>query len=372
MAKRAPTIERDGSRVTVIACSAEDAMAAAGDAAPGFRTISMDTVRRGGIAGFFTTEMVRLVAETGPRPPGGLELATADDLIASLRAGASPFADRLADGLQRSLLAPRDEPAETATSSPREPAAPAAPRIAGPAASLRAVPTLGPTASASAPSSHIPATPDAPSPTPAVAVALRPEAAPSTVPAGGAWSVAALRAVGMPDELMAEIARYAPDCEVTWNVALLMALRDRCGGDLPANAVLAGPACADLAQRLHVAAIRPDELADAAGQVALPDASLAQLADLGGRPLHLVVGGVWRHLGTLRPAVVSAASPADLVDAVRVAIAWDVPLGWLVGDDGPVRIDPFVVAGHLRSVLGGTPPRPARRAARTNRASRAS
>jgi hypothetical protein len=72
------------------------------------------------------------------------------------------------------------------------------------------------------------------------------------------------------------------------------------------------------------------------------------------------VGGGWRHLASVRPATVSAATTDHLVDAVRVAVAWDVPLGWVVQDAAIARIDPFVVAAHVRALLAADgPPRPA-------------
>lgn len=349
MARRAPTIERDGTRLTVVAPSAEEAMAAAGDAAPGFRTVSVDNVRRGGIAGFFATEMVRLVVETDPRPPGGLSMASADDLLASLCSSEGPFAGRLAVGLQRSLLTSTTEPPPAATTS--------APVATGPPVTVLAAATQ-------------PAVPTTSGPTPtAVDVATSVDVAVADVPAAPddttTWSVPALRAIGLPDALVADIARRGPTDEVSWNVALLMALRTLCTRRPPDASVLVGSSSAKLAAHLGLRVVDVTELAGSAGTVAVPAASADDLAALGAdRGAHLVVGGAWRHLAAVRPTVVSAATLDDVVDAVRVAVAWDAPLGWVDGPAGAARIDPFVVAEHVRTLLAGRAPTPARRARR--------
>lgn len=351
MAKHAPVIEHSGNTVTVVAPTAEEAMAVAGDAIPGFRTTSIGKVRRGGLAGFFATEMVRLVAEgpacldttpapsvlgadlaplgagSGPRTERSrdvLGLATADDLIASLcgsggpfaRGVDAPFADRLAAELHRSL---------------HEPSAPERPTPV--AEDLRGSDPDSPALS--------PRSPERPTSSP-----RRPDAA------AGVWSAAGLEAVGLPSRLVAGVAAIGPQDEVTWNAALMLALRDHCGAPLPAGDVMAGPAGAVLAAARHLTVVAAGELADREGAVAVLDADAATLAaGLDGRPLHLVVGGAWRHLATARPAVVSAASIDDLIDAVRVAVAWDAPLGWVHDGAGAVRIDPFLVAAHVRSLL---------------------
>ena len=83
---------------------------------------------------------------------------------------------------------------------------------------------------------------------------------------------------------------------------------------------------------------------------------VALRATVGNRLVHLVVGGNWQHLVTVRPDIVSAATEHDLFDAVRVAAAWGASLGWCLSGDRYVRIDPFQVAGRIREVLHGSGP----------------
>jgi hypothetical protein len=359
MAKHAPVVEHTGNTVTVIAPTAEEAMALVSDAGPGFRTTSIGKVRRGGLAGFFATEMVRVVAEgaedrTGRSPAAGkgrpiapvgapsLQLATADDLIASLCASDGPFAGRLAAGLQRSLHEPpAAAPADPVTLSPTSTSASTPANIGAPTPANIGADDFRRSA-----------------PAPCGLSDEGPQRQQSTA---GAWSSAALEAVGLPASLVARVAGVRPHDEVTWNAALMLAVRDWCSADLPPGAVMAGPACGDLAAALHVPVVEADAVADREGPAAVPNASAADLAAaVGDRPVHLVVGGGWRHLSTVRPATVSAATSDDLVDTVRVAVAWDVPLGWVVHDAAIARIDPFVVAAHVRALLAADgPARPA-------------
>jgi hypothetical protein len=400
MARHAPVVEHAGNTVTVIAPTAEEAMALAGDAGPGFRTTSIGKVRRGGLAGFFATEMVRVVAvapedRTGPaRPaaagrqvapvgPPSLQLATADDLIASLCGSDGPFAGRLAAGLQRSLHEPpptaADPPDPTLPHTPDPP--PHTPANFGADDFRRSGPAPGDLSDESPhrqKSAAAPATPETtPETTPHTPANFgaddfrRSGPAPGDLsdesphrqksPPAGGWSAAALEAVGLPASLVARVAGVRPHDEVTWNAALMLAVRDWCGAELPPGAVMAGPACGDLAAALHVPVIDADAVADREGPVAVPTASAAELAaTVGGRPVHLVVGGRWRHLATVRPVLVSAATDDDLIDAVRAAVAWDEPHGWVTHDAAVVRIDPFVVAAHVRALLvADGPPRPA-------------
>jgi hypothetical protein len=356
MAKHAPVVEHAGNTVTVIAPTAEEAMALVSDAGPRFRTTSIGKVRRGGLAGFFATEMVRIVAEAAdgidPPPPtvaGGdrriapvgtaepLRLATADDLIASLCGVDGPFAARLAAGLERSLH-------ETPVSAPATAPAPAPANI-GADHFRRSEPTP-PGLSDESPQ--------------------RRKSAPTA--AAGAWSAAALEAVGLPGSLVGRIAAVRPHDDVTWCAALMLAVRDWCGADLPPSAVLAGPACAALAEALHVPVVRATDVGDREGPVAVPAGSATELLTAAeGRAVHLVVGGGWRHLATVRPAAVSAATSDDLLDAIRTAVAWDVPLGWVLDGGEPTRIDPFVTAAHVRTLLASDGPRPRPAPARTGR-----
>jgi hypothetical protein len=361
MAKNFPTVERSGNTVTVVAPTAAEAMAIAGDAAgPGFRTTSIDKVRRGGMGGFFATEVVRLVAEAQPTPgaPRPLELASADDLLASLCGTEGPFAGRLAEGLQRSLAEPIVAPAQPLPITTQVPVTPPAqPTSAAPAVAAASITTwneaapVNGTPHPSANGTHA-VTLEQPAP-PARSIRPAPAAA---VAQPGLWSAEALRSIGLPETLVAETARQQPDSDVTWNVGLMLALQHVCSTDIPPGAVMIGPACADLARRLRVISLDAGELGNTVTSVAIADATPKRLAHgLNGRSVHLVVGGSWRHLATVRPDVVSAATPSDLIDAVRVAGSWGARLGWVQRGDRHVRIDPFLVAGYIRDLLAGNP-----------------
>ncbi len=75
---------------------------------------------------------------------------------------------------------------------------------------------------------------------------------------------------------------------------------------------------------------------------------------LNDRFVHLMVGGQWQHLASIRPHVVSAATQGDLLDAVRTCCAWDATLGWTLVDDRYERIDEFTLVAHVRSIVFGS------------------
>jgi hypothetical protein len=98
--------------------------------------------------------------------------------------------------------------------------------------------------------------------------------------------------------------------------------------------------------------VAPEELLDSVSSVAVPHVSArAVAASLNGRVVHLVVGGAWQHLGALPVHMVSAASPADLLEALRVSVAWGASLGWYWSGDRYERIDEFTVVSHIRTML---------------------
>ncbi len=173
------------------------------------------------------------------------------------------------------------------------------------------------------------------------------------LPAVWNWSGPTLRAFGVPDTIVGKIDRRIPVDDLDWVVAFMLAVRDVCIGELPEEpVVLAGPSCAPLAQSFELPIVGEAELSSIGGSVAAPEAGpLGLRRGVNGRPVHLVVGGAWHHLATVRPQVVSAACPGDLLEALRVAEAWGATLGWVATDDGYQRIDPYLLAGQVRDLL---------------------
>ena len=80
-------------------------------------------------------------------------------------------------------------------------------------------------------------------------------------------------------------------------------------------------------------------------------AARAAASSLNGRLVHLVVGGAWQHLGGLPVHVVSAASSADLLEAMRVCVAWEASLGWYWAGERYERIDEFTIVSLIRAKL---------------------
>jgi hypothetical protein len=72
--------------------------------------------------------------------------------------------------------------------------------------------------------------------------------------------------------------------------------------------------------------------------------------------VHLVVGGSWQHLGGLEVHLVSAASESDLLNALRVCVAWHARLGWYWSGDRYDRLDEFAVVSYIRSLLNTVEP----------------
>jgi hypothetical protein len=332
-----PIIERHGDVVTVTARSTVEAQQVASDALGTDCTLtSVEKVHEGGIGGFFATELVRVTARpsrgeprTEARVARRLEemdavLTSAEDLMSSLRAKAPEFADRLLEEWARD--------AQVATP---EPAAP----IAVPVAAVEPPPPPPPLVVAPAPVSR-PAVPAAP-----VTVADR------------RWSHHVLRAMGIPDPVVDVAARSHPATESEWIVALMGALRDLCAPAAAIPTIMVGPACANLARQLRLVSVAPEELLDSVSSVAVPHVSArAVAASLNGRVVHLVVGGAWQHLGALPVRMVSAASPADLLEALRVGVAWGASLGWYWSGDRYERIDEFTVVSHIRTLLCAADP----------------
>jgi hypothetical protein len=340
-----PIIERHSEGVTVTARSSVEAQQAANDALGTDCTItSVEKVQEGGIGGFFATELVRMTAKPSKLQEMDAVLTSAEDLVSSLRARAPHFADRLLEEFcQEHKIV---EPEQVWQRSPQYAAAQVSAHVPAPAP-----------APVGAPQQHVVAAPRPPEVLPnfspnVTVLQPAPVAMPMRTTVDQRWSHHVLRAMGIPDRVVDAALTHRPTGESEWIVALMGALRGLCTGGPVAPTVMVGPSCANLARQLKLISVAPDELVDSVSSVAVPHVTArAAAASLNGRLVHLVVGGGWQHLGGLPVHVVSAASAADLLEAMRVCIAWDASLGWYWAGERYERIDEFTIVSHIRAKL---------------------
>ena len=340
-----PIIERHSEGVTVTARSSVEAQQAANDALGTDCTItSVEKVQEGGIGGFFATELVRMTAKPSKLQEMDAVLTSAEDLVSSLRARAPHFADRLLEEFcQEHKIV---EPEQVWQRSPQYAAAQVSAHVPAPAP-----------APVGAPQQHVVAAPRPPEVLPnfspnVTVLQPAPVALPMRTTVDQRWSHHVLRAMGIPDRVVDAALTHRPTGESEWIVALMGALRGLCTGGPVAPTVMVGPSCANLARQLKLISVAPDELVDSVSSVAVPHVTArAAAASLNGRLVHLVVGGGWQHLGGLPVHVVSAASAADLLEAMRVCIAWDASLGWYWAGERYERIDEFTIVSHIRAKL---------------------
>jgi hypothetical protein len=380
--KTYPMIERQGAAVVVTAHSTVQAQQAAADALGSDCTIThVERVQEGGLGGFFATELVRVTAQPVAAPAAqraeheemDAVLASADDLVSSLRARVPHFADRLlaewsqepveplvARGAPRAVAEPLVSESlaalVTPVSTPVTHYEPHALHLPGHQSSYtagRQVPSYIPT-SMHTPVHHSHLQQDvlAPVPPAPVHTPAAPVTAVHQTGAAGGWSAEALRSLGLPDRIVDAALAMNPTTEGQWIVALMSILRDYCGKQSVISTVMVGPTSADLARQLKLVTVVPEELSESVSSVALMDASASVLgAGLNGRQVHLVVGGEWQHLVSVPVHIVSASSAGDLMVAVRVAAAWNATLGWHRVGGRYERIDEFCVIEMLRTVL---------------------
>ena len=175
---------------------------------------------------------------------------------------------------------------------------------------------------------------------------------PSPVSLPTSWTAPTLRAFGVPDGIVDRMTAQAPSDDTEWTVAFMLAVRELCRSLPSGPGVLVGPSGANLARQLDLVSFSGDELGLSNASVASPNAGpLTLRRAAGGRHVHLVVGGSWHHLVTVRPTIVSAATEHDLVEALRVAEAWGATLGWTLVGERYVRVDPFLLAARIRELL---------------------
>jgi hypothetical protein len=163
-----------------------------------------------------------------------------------------------------------------------------------------------------------------------------------------------LRALGLPDRIVDLALRDQPKEGPEWIVALMGAFRTICAAAPAGPTVMAGPSCANLARQLRLVSVDAEELSESFSSVAIPNVTAKTArAAINNRYMHVMVGGRWQHLASIQTHVVSAATPGDLLEAVRVCCAWDATLGWSPVGDRYERIDEFTLVAHVRSVLYG-------------------
>jgi hypothetical protein len=376
MSKRVyPLVESHGDTVTVTAYTTVEAQEAAAKALGTDCTITqVERVQQGGLGGFFATELVRLTARpamTSAKVTDDMDavLASADELVSSLRTRVPQFADRLFEEWERELDAPADlVPPRAAAPEPMraEPPARRTPDLMRDIVEadtswvssmflddedddylLSAVPRLAP---AIRPMVPMEPTETISEPAPVASPAMR--TSPATAPIVDGWSEAALRALGVPDKIIDDAVALSPQTEGQWIVALMSALREYCGPVPMMSSVMVGPAAANLARQLKLVSVMSDELADSVSSVAFPNATVHDLTKgLHGRYVHLVVGGSWQHLVRVPANVVSAAGARDLLVALRTAAAWGAVLGWYWVGPRYERIDEFAVVELIRTAL---------------------
>jgi len=389
--KTYPTIERHGAAVIVTAHSTVQAQQAAAEALGTDCTIThVERVQEGGLGGFFATELVRVTAHPVLAPAAqraeheemDAVLASADDLVSSLRARVPQFADRLlaewaqepamqaaqaAHAAQVAQVAPTSQMVRVAEPMVSESLATLVTPVSTPVTHYDPQPLNESMYSAGnqVPSyvphhsmhpivhpSHLQQdvlaqVPPAPVHTPA-----SPVAAVHRTGAAGGWSAEALRSLGLPDRIVDAALAKNPTTEGQWIVALMSILRDYCGKQSVISTVMVGPTSADLAKQLKLVTVEPEELAESISSVALTDSSASVLcAGLNGRQVHLVVGGEWQHFVSVPVHIVSASSSRDLMGAVRVAAAWGATLGWHRAGGRFERIDEFCIIDMVRTVL---------------------
>ena len=149
-------------------------------------------------------------------------------------------------------------------------------------------------------------------------------------PGAGAWSVDDLRALGLPEVICDAV---AAERDATGRVAAIAAVLETVCAPLPAGrCAFVGPAAALIATDHIPEVTAADQWSDAGDICIAADDSERGRSDVewlrDGRWLHLVVGqGPWRRLLFEGPTAVSWLDEADLPAAVRVALEFGLVLG---------------------------------------------
>lgn len=421
-----PEITRTPTGAVIVARSAVEADATAEELFPaGFTVTLTTTTTRGGVNGFFSTELVELhvqdaahaaaaapVADSGVGEDGNLTPVDVDALLSKVGTGSVPFAAQLVEEIHQQRPAHLPHPAPAAVPAraaapvpapasqaqvrdtqvaqvsqlqaaqapvPQAPTVrPEAPRLVTSPPVVTPGPQLG-TSAAPPPAPVVPApatTPAAPvaSAGPAPIEPARPTAAQlpestyahsisrdgddPTVAAvsrtvtslhgraevlseepGYRWTRPSLIALGFPGELLDRPATMPTSVDAAWTTALICWLDGLCGPQPEGATVFAGPGADQIAARLGLPVIEVEQLAATGGSVAVTSIDAAAVArGLAGRNLHVVVGGHgWQAMTALPISAVSASGPGKVIETIRAAAGWGVPIGWIVGRERVVR-----------------------------------
>lgn len=352
------------------------------------RISGVERVRRGGIGGFFARELVQVTATAAggtdgdgadrdlvagpPRaphgPPDDATDAVVDGLLAQVDAVGEPTS--FGQLLSRHLAEPDPDADPTvdpdidalpARSAPDRPPSATPPPEPGPApvtpppepgpAPLAPPPEPGPAPVAP------PAPPAAPSPVPAAPRPPRSVLPQRADPGMPEWSLANLRRIGLTGVVhRGDVEGLEPRDDSGWTHALATRLAPLCG-PLPRGPVaIVGPSANRLAS---VTGLPRCE----AGADRTPESFVAVLGDSDderrwlasvrrGRTLHLVVGDRrWRRLLFDEPTVLSWTA-GELCEAISLAAALDLTLGYAIPDIGTaVRATAVDLAVAVRGLL---------------------
>jgi hypothetical protein len=379
-----PRVTRDGQLAMIEARTMEEADLAAENACgPGWRTVYVQRVNKGGVAGFFSTEVIELVASPAARVTTAP--AHAEDLLSALGPDGGDFADRMMVELRAAEANPPPAAAQAATprlapatgggARPRSPAPDPQPPAMLPSTFTQMVRS----GAAPAPLAHMGEFERefiAPETLPWAAAAAGPratrpyrrvepreafapessrhdQAAPSE--AGLAWSSAALLVLGLPESLVDTVLAARPTGDEEWTAALMLALRDLVGPEPRGPVIIVGPHAAQVAGLRHATVVAAETLGATDGTVGVVTHDPAAVSGAAnGRAFHLVVGGAWSTLAGLRPGAVTASSVADLPAALRIAAAWSVKVAAVRTADGLQPADAVGGAMAIRSLLLGS------------------
>lgn len=377
-APRSPAADPvSGATAVVEGPTAEQAIARVhAEHGPDARIVDAHRTRRGGIAGFFASEIVQLHVA-----PAGTSADTGGSAETSAPTGATAVTSAPA-GVTAGISAPTGPTAAASgrTAAPHEGAtasgspvdrlvaeADAMPETmdfatflqqqmhdpGAPAAGSRTVPSPTPdiqefwrTAAVGTvtPDDAVDVTESAVSQTPTVGEAgtvPTPTVSPPETAPGPAWSRDALLQLGLPVDLVRAVEPELRDTQddIAWTMAIARAVTPALGPIPSGPALLVGPH----AERLS-------------GEVAAPTARSRMWFEAlhEGRWIHLVVGGDgWRELLSFAPRVLSWTDPRDLPDALRCALELELTLGYGIQDGRARRARPLDVALAIRALVDG-------------------
>lgn len=398
-----------GGTVVVEAATAEAALREiASRLGEGAEIVSAEKIRRGGVGGFFTRELVQLTVRI---PEGIAEMGTADPAVvaavtARVRAdaGLGSVLSRLlhqteaeetsfSDTLRKELIGPEAGRGEggvatpvNGAGSPNGVGSPNGAAAVNGAAAASARPSTGlgvqeparsettmthtgpgtkPAPEGSAPAHGAAASELAPPaarhavrPAPRVGWTRDPSAAAGTGPAR--WSPGALHRLGLPSSIVDAVEAQEPVDDAGWLQAVAAAVAPSCR-PLPGGAALyVGPRAARIGEALGLeVCARPDPPpAEGSAAVRVKDSLAARewLTDVrAGRWLHLVVGGTgWHGLLFDEPLAVSWIGTEALPSALQLCATFGMVLGYGVEPSASVplvRANPVDVASAIRTLL---------------------